>query len=91
MESKESSPQQRLGSIKGKRCQLQSPPVSNRTQGNQTPNLQSTPELATLEGEMGKDSLVEDEQPLALRGGGDSRINKRIRKKKLTNAEISRM
>jgi len=43
----ESSPQQRKGASKGKRSQLQSPPVSNRTRGNQTPNLQSTPELAT--------------------------------------------
>ena len=39
---------------------------------------------------MGKVSLVEDEQPLALRGGGDSRINNRIRTKKATIAEISR-
>ena len=45
--NKESSPQQRKGASKGKSSQLQSPPVSNRTRGNQTPNLQSTPELAT--------------------------------------------
>ena len=45
--SKDYSPQQRKGSSKVKRYQSQSPPVTNCTRGNQTPNLQSTPELVT--------------------------------------------
>ena len=39
------SPKQCDGRKKGKRIQLQSPPVSNRTCANQTANLLSTPEL----------------------------------------------
>ena len=39
-----------------------------------------------LDGGIDMDSMVEDEQPIALRGGGDIRINKQTKKKKLTNA-----
>jgi hypothetical protein len=39
-----------------------------------------------LDGGIDMDSMVEDEQPIALRGGGDTRINKQTKKKKLTNA-----
>ena len=34
---------------------------------------------------------MNEEQPFALRGGGDSRIDKRTKKKKLTKTETSRM
>ena len=44
-----------------------------------------------LNGKIDKDSMVDDEQPFALRGGGDSRINKPTKKKKLTKEEISSM
>ena len=43
------------------------------------------------DGEPDKNRMVDEEQPFALRGGRDSRINKRTKKKKLMKAETSRM
>jgi hypothetical protein len=45
----------------------------------------------TLEGDIDRDSMIEDDQPIALRGGGASRVNKQTKKKKLTKAETDRM